>query len=424
MNEYDVLIIGGGAAGYFAAITCGEANPDLKIALLEGSRRPLTKVKISGGGRCNVTHNCLDPIRLCHNYPRGHKELRQIFHQFHVADTIAWFKKRGVNLKAEADGRMFATTNRSQTIIDCLNKAATEANVELLKGHLVKAVSYTEEQFTVYLANKQAISSKNLMLATGSSPIGYKIAETMGHKIIPTVPSLFTFTIDDPRISGLAGLSIEQVSAKLSFSNSKKKYTQSGPLLITHWGLSGPCILKLSAWAARELAEHKYHAKVELNLLPSLSKSQLSSQLQSLKLSHSKKSIYNSFPFPEIPKRMWSKILENLNIPVELSCAHLSNKQVDEISDGLQKSVFEIHAKGEYKDEFVSCGGIDLKEVNTKRLESKLVPGLFFGGEILNIDGITGGFNFQNAWSTAWIAGNHLMTADEAKSTSRPIAAT
>lgn len=403
-----MLIIGGGAAGYFAAITCGEAKPNFKIALLEGTGRPLTKVKISGGGRCNVTHNCMDPVELCKNYPRGHKELRQIFHQFHVADTIAWFKNRGVSLHAEADGRMFASTNKSQTIIDCLNRAATEANISLLKGHLVKAVTHSQNLFTAHLANKKTLTCKQLMLATGSSPIGYKIAQTMGHKVVPIVPSLFTFTIDDPIIDGLAGLSIEQVTAKLSFSKSKKKYTQKGPLLITHWGLSGPCVLKLSAWAARELAEHKYLAKLELNLLPERSKSDLSDRLLELKLNHSKKSLHNCLLFPEIPKRLWTKILQSLSIPVEQSCAHLSNKQVEAISNSLQRCIFKVHAKGEYKEEFVSCGGVDLKEVNTKTLESKLVQGLFFGGEILNIDGVTGGFNFQNAWSTAWIAGNHL----------------
>ena len=410
MTEYDVLIIGGGAAGYFAAITCAEANPALNVALLEATGRPLTKVKISGGGRCNVTHNCMDPVELCKNYPRGHKELRQVFHKFNVVDTIDWFKKRGVKLRAEADGRMFATTNKSQTIIDCLSTAITDARVNLLKGHLVKAVTREDEHFTVYLAKQSPITCKKLLLATGSAPIGHKIASSMGHKIIPIVPSLFTFTIDDKRLEGLAGLSIEHVTAKLCFKNSKKKYNQFGPLLVTHWGLSGPCILKLSAWAARELAEHQYHAQLELNLLPELSKAQVSSALIELKTNHSKKSFSKCLPFPQIPKRLWLKLIESLNIPADLSCAHLSNKQIEAVSNALLRLSFEVSAKGEYKDEFVSCGGIDLKEVDTKTLESKVVKGLFFAGEILNVDGVTGGFNFQNAWSTAWIAGNHILS--------------
>ncbi|NRA46361.1 MAG: NAD(P)/FAD-dependent oxidoreductase [Oligoflexales bacterium] len=410
--EYDVAIIGGGAAGYFAAITCGESNPGLKVALLEATARPLTKVKISGGGRCNVTHNCMDPILLCKNYPRGHKELRQVFHKFHVVDTIEWFKRRGVTLRAEADGRMFATTNKSQTIIDCLNNAAAKAKVDLLKTHLVKSVAENDGQFTIFLANKPPISCKKVLLASGSAPIGHKIASTMGHKVIPIVPSLFTFTIEDSRIDGIAGLSIEQVSAKLSFSNSKKKYTQTGPLLVTHWGLSGPCILKLSAWAARELAEHQYQAKLELNLLPDLTREQISATLLDLKTSQSKKNIYKCLPFPKIPKRMWAKLLEHLEIPADLSCAHLSNKHIEAFLTLLQRCTFQVSAKGEYKDEFVSCGGVSLKEVDTKTMESKLVKGLFFAGEILNIDGVTGGFNFQNAWSTAWIAGNNMKSSE------------
>lgn len=412
LNEFDVLIIGGGAAGYFAAITCGEAKPELKIALLEGTNRTLTKVKISGGGRCNVTHNCLDPVELCGNYPRGHKELRQVFYQFHVKDTINWFKKRGVELHAEADGRMFATSNKSQTIIDCLSSALEDANVTLLKGHLVKTAAHKDGKFQVLCAKKPTITCKQLLLATGGAPIGHKIAKVLGHKVTSIVPSLFTFTINDAKIADLAGLSFEHVNAKLGFDGSKKKFSQQGPLLVTHWGLSGPSILKLSAWAARELAESNYKANLEIDLLPKYTNSQINASISQLRRSNSKKSVFNSVPAIPIPRRFWIKILQSLNIPADLACANLSNRQIENITTNFKKCMFKVSAKGEYKDEFVSCGGVDLKEVNTKTLESKHAKGLFFAGEVLNVDGVTGGFNFQNAWSTAWIAGKQMASWD------------
>ncbi len=408
MEKKDVVIIGGGAGGYFSAITCAELYPHLKVLLLEGTNRPLTKVRISGGGRCNVTHDCLDPAELVKNYPRGSKELRQVFHQFHVQHTIEWFKKKGVFLKVESDGRMFSVTNKSETIIQCLQEATLKAGVDVRCGHIVSELIKTEEGFLVKLRGKEPIECTNVLLATGSAPQGYSMAQSLGHSIVPIVPSLFTFKIEDPRLEGLAGLSVENAHVSLSFASSKKKFEQEGPLLITHWGLSGPAILKLSAWAARELYQSSYEAQLRIRWLPQEISSQLHDLLEHEKKSSSKKSLYSLTSLP-LPKRLWVKLLENLGVDKDLTWAHLNKKLQSALIEELSRGLFLVKGKGEYKEEFVSCGGVDLKEVDFKTMQSRVCRGLFFSGEILNIDGVTGGFNFQNAWSTGWVAGKNLL---------------
>ena len=408
MEYQDVIIVGGGAGGYFAAIACAEENPHLKVLLLEGTHRPLTKVKISGGGRCNVTHHCLEPLELIKNYPRGFKELRQVFNQFHVEHTIQWFEKRGVRLKTEADGRMFSVTDNSETIIHCLQEAAKNAKVDVRCGAIVSQVTKNEKgSFLVTLRGKDPIECSKILLATGSAPIGHEIAKSLGHSIIPIVPSLFTFKVKDPRIEELGGVSVEQAHVRLSFIDDQKKFEQRGPLLVTHWGFSGPAILKLSAWAARELHAHHYNAEIKICWLPPGEASHLPLFFEEQKKFSSKKSLYTPTGL-SIPKRFWVRILECLGVDKDLTWAHLTKKLQTSLTEELTQGTYQVQGKGEYKDEFVSAGGIDLKEVNFKTMQSRICDGLFFSGEILNIDGVTGGFNFQNAWSTGWIAGKNM----------------
>jgi len=404
MNEFDVIVLGGGAGGYFSAISCAEANPKLKVVILEGTRRSLTKVQISGGGRCNVTHNCLDPHKLVEYYPRGFKELRQVFARFHVQHTLEWFQKRGVELKAEADGRMFSVTNRSQTIIDCLQKAALDAGVEVRYGQIVTRCEKQDEGGFVLTTQQQTkYVCRQLLLATGSAPGGHEVARSIGLKIIDPVPSLFTFQVEDPSIHERSGLSMQDVALTLSFSEGKKKFFQRGPLLFTHWGLSGPCVLKLSAWAARELYESKYQARLCINWLPELDEAKIKAVLFSQR--KSKKTVGGECPF-SFPRKLWEWLLQGLD--AECPWASLSAAMEKQLLEKLLRTQVSITGKGVFKEEFVSCGGVDLKEINFTSMECRKVPGCYVVGELLNIDGITGGFNFQNAWSTGWIAGQHI----------------
>lgn len=397
-----VIIIGGGAAGFFTAINAKEKNPDLDITILEKGKEVLQKVKISGGGRCNVTHACFDPKELTQFYPRGEKELLGPFHKFMTGDTFEWFENRGVPLKIESDNRVFPEANTSQAIIDCFQNAVSNLGIKVLKNHGVTAISQKDNKWLVNTKNEH-FEADFLVVAAGSSKKIWEMAKDLGHTIINTVPSLFTFNIKDNRLTDLLGLSVPNASVKLAGTNLEN----SGPLLITHWGLSGPAILKLSAFGARILADKNYQYNVIVNWL-GLDTENVLDNLQNLKQQQPKKQVNLKSPFNDIPRRLWERLVNAAEIKTSQNWADLSNKQLLNLSNELTNGLFNANGRTTFKDEFVTAGGIDLKEINFKRFESKLHKNLFFVGEILNIDAVTGGFNFQNAWTGGYICSNAI----------------
>ncbi|WP_041233520.1 NAD(P)/FAD-dependent oxidoreductase [Cylindrospermum stagnale] len=425
MLPLNIVVIGGGAAGFFGAIACAQANPDAHVTLLEASRQPLAKVLISGGGRCNVTHACFEPESLVQNYPRGANALRGAFTRFQAKDTAAWFAAQGVYLNIEADGRMFPVTNTSETIVECLIKTAATAGVELRIGTPVVSVkrklspqeSGKEEGFEIILKSGETKNCDCLLLATGSSLIGYKIARELGHQIEPPVPSLFTFNIPESTLRALAGISVNPVQLRL-FAGGKTPLQQTGPLLITHWGLSGPAVLKLSAWGARVLHDSHYQAKLLINWLPDLQQEQVRKKLLAVKQEWPQKAIALHRGI-DLPHRLWQYMVARSDITTEDRWAGLPHKKLNQLVLELTQGEYLINGKGAFKEEFVTCGGVKLKEVDFKTMESRLVPGLYFAGEILDIDGVTGGFNFQSAWTTAYLAGKAMGTTDSGKNTQR-----
>ncbi len=406
MLPLKIVVIGGGAAGFFGAIACAQANPRTQVTLIEASRQPLAKVLISGGGRCNVTHACFEPKNLVQNYPRGGKALLGTFTRFQPLDTISWFAAHRVNLKTEADGRMFPITDRAETIAECLIREAFAAKIELCIGTPVSAVTRKNEGFEIVLKSGETKQCDRLLLATGSSLAGYKIAKELGHDIQSPVPSLFTFNIADPQLRELAGISVNSVNVKLS-GTGKNPLQQTGSLLITHWGVSGPAVLKLSAWGARILHENRYQHKLIINWLPHLSSEEVRQKLLEVKIEWGKKAIALHRGV-DLPHRLWQYIIQRSNITIEERWAAISNKTINQLVQEITQGEYLITGKGVFKEEFVTCGGVNLKEVNFKTMESKLVPGLHFAGEILDIDGVTGGFNFQSAWTTAYLAGQSM----------------
>jgi predicted Rossmann fold flavoprotein len=420
-----IVVIGGGAAGFFAAIAAAEANPDAIVTLLEAGRQPLAKVRISGGGRCNVTHACFDPALLVQYYPRGGKALHGPFNRFQPRDTVAWFESRGVELKTESDGRMFPITDNSETIVDCLFDIAKEVGVKIRIGMSVVGVKVQEQlpitndprsqaqpgnaithRFEIELKGGGSLQCDRILLATGSNPIGYQIARSLGHQIEPPVPSLFTFNIKDKRLEDLAGVSVDNARLRLQIGG-KTALEQTGALLVTHWGLSGPAVLKLSAWGARLLHECKYQTTLVINWLPQYNRENLHQQLLAVRSQLARRQIATNCPVM-IPRRLWQQLVTYVGIDPEQKWAELSNKVLNQLIQELCEGKYQIQGKGVFKEEFVTCGGVSLKEVNFKTMESRLVPGLYFAGEILDIDGVTGGFNFQSAWTTAWIAGGSM----------------
>lgn len=398
-----IIVIGGGAAGFFGAIACAQRNPANHVILLEKARQVLAKVRVSGGGRCNVTHACFDPAILVRSYPRGGKALRGPFAQFQPRDTIDWFESRGVKLKVESDGRMFPVTDSSETIIKCLVNQAKSSGVQLMTECGVEDIKKTEKQFSVLLSKGKTILCDRLLIATGSNPKVYKWLETLGHTIESPVPSLFTFNIPNSPLQELAGISVPNAHLKLSNTSLE----QTGPLLITHWGFSGPAVLKLSAWGARVLHEMDYKAELIINWIPELSRDAIKEKALQFKNDHPAKSVSGEPPF-ELPRNLWRKLAAKAGITSDMRWSGLSNKHLLQLIETLERDIHLIDGKSTYKEEFVTCGGIKLDEVNFKTMESKICPGIFFAGEVLDIDGITGGFNFQSAWTTSWIAGNAM----------------
>jgi predicted Rossmann fold flavoprotein len=401
MKHYDVIIIGGGAAGFFAAINCAEQNQGLSICILERGKEGLNKVKVSGGGRCNVTHAEFNPQKLVQNYPRGEKELLGPFHTFMTGDTMEWFEKRGVPLKIEDDGRMFPVSNSSQTIIDCFISEAKKHKIDVLYNHSVKNIIPQDRNWKVITYHGDFNSSK-LLVVTGSNTKIWKILKNLGHKIVEPVASLFTFNIKDQRIKNIPGVVAQNVQIKVTDSN----LVSEGSLLITHWGMSAPAILKLSAFGALELAKLDYKFKIEINFIQTSFKDCLAI-LKEVKHSTIKKTVINSSQF-ELPKRLWQQLVLASNISNEMRWQDLNRNQLEQLASQLTKAVFNVNGKSAFKEEFVTAGGLDLKEVNFKTFESKLHKNLYFAGEILNIDAVTGGFNFQNAWTGAFIAAQHI----------------
>jgi len=406
MSSPRVVVVGGGAAGFFAAITCAEANPEARVTLYEATAHPLAKVRVSGGGRCNVTHACFEPRELVKRYPRGGRELLGAFHRWSPTDMIAWFSARGVALKTEADGRMFPVTDDSVTIIECLQQAAVAAGVEIktsLGVRKAEAMSAAgEPAFWLTLTDDSELRSDRLLLATGGnrSSVGLVIAGKLGHAIEPPVPSLFTFHIDDKRLEKLSGIAMENVHASVPGT----KLSTEGPLLITHWGLSGPAVLKLSAWGAREFAACDYQFQLRINFTPPHTRETLLRALTALRTQHPRKQMGTWNPC-NLPARFWERLLLTGNIAPTTQWAGVANATLGSLADALVAAEFSVVGKSMNKEEFVTCGGVRLREVDFKTMESRLCPGLHFAGEVLDIDGITGGFNFQAAWTTGRLAG-------------------
>jgi len=398
------MIIGGGAAGFFTAINAKEMNPELDITILEKGKEVLQKVKISGGGRCNVTHACFEPKELVQFYPRGEKELLGPFHQFMTGDTFEWFENNGIPLKIEKDNRVFPESNSSQTIIDCFLNKTKRLGISVLKNHGVTTIQKQANSWLVITKEKQFVCDA-VVMAAGSSKKVWELSKTLRHSIISPVPSLFTFNIKDARIKDLLGISVPNASVQLEDTNLEA----SGPLLITHWGMSGPAILKLSAFGARVLSEKNYEYQVQVNWL-SRPTHKIVNVLLNLKKKHSKKQVIVRSPFEEIPKRLWERFVLATTIKTSFNWADVSHEQIDVLANQLTKSIFTAKGKSTFKEEFVTAGGVDLKEINFKNFESKLQNNLFFVGEVLNIDAVTGGFNFQNAWTGGWLCAKALAS--------------
>ena len=399
--NYDLIIVGGGAAGFFMAINVAEKKPDYRIVILERGKEVLSKVRVSGGGRCNVTHAEFIPKELSKNYPRGEKEVLGPFHSFMTGDTIEWFGNRGVELKIEEDGRMFPVTDSSSTIINCFLKLAQDYNIEVLRNQVVKNFYYQDENWFVE-TNKTDFQSAKLAITTGSNVKIWNILSAIGHKIIAPVPSLFTFNIEDYRIKNLPGLSS---NATVKVLNSQLQ--SEGPVLVTHWGLSGPAILKLSAWGAIILESFNYKFDISVNWLSGYNQQEVFEKLLELKEKKAKQLVVKYAQF-ELPKRLWRSLVSAAHINEAKKWADASNKELHALSEQLTHCIFKVDGKSTFKEEFVTAGGVDLKEINFKTYESKVCPNLFLAGEVINVDAITGGFNFQNAWTGAFIAAQKI----------------
>lgn len=403
MHNFDVIIVGGGASGFFTAINLAEQRPDLRIAILERSNEVLSKVKISGGGRCNVTHACFVPNVLAKYYPRGERELKGPFHTFCTGDVMQWFEDRGVALKIEDDGRIFPESDSSQTIIDCFLEEATQLQIKFIKQTIVQKIEKSENGWMI-ATSKDTFSCQQLVMATGSNIKVWDLLKTVGHSIVNPVPSLFTFNIKDERINDLMGVSAEMVSVKVKDTQLKA----TGPLLITHWGMSGPAILRLSAWGARELFDKNYQFQLVINWTNDYVFDEVLEELMQQKQQHPKKTIFKH-PHYQLTHRLWQQLVKAAGISEGTIWADVPKKQLVQLTEQLTQAHFQVNGKSTFKDEFVTAGGIDLKEVNFKTMQSKLHDNLYFTGEILNIDAITGGFNFQNAWTTGFLAAQAIV---------------
>ena len=406
MTKKQIIVIGGGAAGFFGAITAAENNPDAKVILLEKNRTVLNKVRISGGGRCNVTHACFDNKQLAKFYPRGGAFLRPLFNKFNAQSTVQWFENQGVELKKELDGRMFPITDNSETIAQCLEQKAKQLGVSIMTSFGVSKINFENNQIVnLLLQSGEVLPANAVLVTTGGNPkiTGYQWLMDIGHHIVPPVPSLFTFNVPTSYFHDLAGVSVQKASVKVA----GKKLIQDGALLITHWGFSAPAVLKLSAWGARELADLYYDFTAIINWVPDVSENKIRQTFEDIKKNNPKKLIQSNQQF-ELPSRLWKRFCELSEIDENLRWIDLTAKHSNKLIENLMNSSQKVQGKTTFKEEFVTCGGIDLSEINPETLESKLVKGLFFAGEVLDIDAVTGGYNFQAAWTTGFVAGKNL----------------
>jgi predicted Rossmann fold flavoprotein len=407
MNKKRLIVIGGGAAGFFCAVNTARLNPDLEVIILEKSNKLLSKVKVSGGGRCNVTHACYSIAEMIKKYPRGSSFLKKAFHHFFTNDTIAWFRERGVVLKTEADGRMFPVTDNSQTIIDCLMREAGKFHVDIRMNKEVKGIYTIEGKWNLVMKDDTVLPADFICIASGGYPkiVQYDWVKRSEHSIEEPVPSLFTFNMPGNTITALMGVSVENVSVKIVGS----KLSQDGPLLITHWGMSGPAILKLSAWGARELPIGNYNFSILVNWIPDFNENSLREKIQKLRFELAAQKIINRNPFA-LPNRLWEYLLIQSGINPDLRWADLPAAQQNKLIKNLCANEYAVKGKTTFKEEFVTAGGIQLNEIDFNTMQSKKHPGLYFAGEIINVDGITGGYNFQNAWTTGWIAAKAISS--------------
>lgn len=405
MLQQKLIVIGGGAAGFFCAVNAARLNPALKIILLEKTGKLLSKVKVSGGGRCNVTHACFDIAEMSKKYPRGGIFVKKAFHQFFTTDTIKWFEERGVQLKTEGDGRMFPITDSSKTIIDCLMREVSKYGVEIMMSMEVSNLKSEKGKFIIELPDSRRLIADFVCIASGGYPklSMFEWLKESGHTIEEPVPSLFTFNMPGHPIRELMGVSVENARVKIPGSKSE----QSGPLLITHWGLSGPAVLKLSAWGARELAIKKYDFKILVSWLPEYNEQQLAERIQSLRFELASQKVYNKNPFG-LPGRLWEFLLFYSGINNDRRWSDLPSKEANKLIRNLCSCEFNVKGKTTFKEEFVTAGGIKLNEIDHNTMMSKKVPNLFFAGEVMNVDGVTGGFNFQHAWTSGFIAGKTI----------------
>ncbi len=393
-----IVVVGAGAAGFFSAIHNKYTHPHDDVIIIEKSTELLTKVTLSGGGRCNVTHACFDPQQLCDFYPRGAKELRGAFHRFSPEDTMHWFESRGVPLKIEADNRVFPVSNNAHDIANCLIHEAKKLGIAIWTKCSIRSITKADAApFAVTLSNGRTHTCTKLVLATGSNRQGYQLAESLGHTIVPPVPSLFTFKIPDPNLHELSGLSVPAVQIRLSIG---KNRCHQGPLLITHWGMSGPAIIKSSAWHAIDLHRANYSCDMTIHWLADYTRHAIEQAIQTTAKKYPKKHLSNPSPFSEIPSRLWDYLVRHWNLSLPDHWGGLTPRHMHLIADRLQSDVFAVSGKGTFKDEFVTCGGVALHDIHFSNMESRVCPGLHIVGELLNIDGVTGGFNFQSAWTT------------------------
>lgn len=402
-SQYDLVAIGGGAAGFFGAIAFAAKSPGARVCILEKTSTVLGKVKISGGGRCNVTHACFDAKQLTIHYPRGGRNLIGPFHRFGPQETVDWFQKRGVALKTESDGRIFPVTDDSQTVIDCLMSASRGHGIAVRYHSEVDGLHHSAGRWLLDLKDGTTVSSRRVLLATGGTRnnAGVRLAGGLGHQIVPAAPSLFTFKIPDRRLEGLSGIAVENVTVRVPGT----KLRSEGPCLITHWGLSGPAILKLSARGARELAEKDYQFDVLIHWCGAIRPERLDAMLLEARESAPKRRVRNGLPGLVLPSRLWHRLAEDAGIPAELTWSNLTRDSRQRLATELTAARFQVRGQSLNKDEFVTAGGVALEEIDFKTMESRRTPGLYFAGEVLDIDGVTGGFNFQSAWTTGFIAG-------------------
>ena len=405
MNPFDLVVVGGGAAGFMTAVTAAE-NGVKRIIILEGSSKLMEKVRISGGGRCNVTNASWIPNELAENYPRGGIKLLESFNRFAAGDVFDWFEKRGLNLKIEADNRVFPVSDSSLDVISCLKKNAINKGVEISTKFFVKEILKTSDNlFTIFNSEKISIIAKNIILSTGGHPSGHKLAKNFGHSIIRPVPSLFTFSTKETKLNECSGVSIKNIDIEIQLN--KKSFKNRGDLLITHWGFSGPAVLKLSSIAARELFDQKY----KFNLIIRWSNfeyKELKEKIDNLKLNNGKLNLINLRPLPLLTKRLWVFLLNKMEINKDKKWSDLLANEREKMINSLLKDKYIISSKGPFGEEFVTSGGVSINEVNFKSMESLICPGLFFSGEVLDVDGITGGFNFQHCWTSGWLAGQSV----------------